>query len=78
LALAGKVDVDQRNISETTKSFDVSIWVKAVLVIGETDDYSVKLQYTAQAFPVVILLSLSIVLPTIYTILGLTKIPYKN
>jgi apolipoprotein N-acyltransferase len=25
LALAGKVDVDQRNISETTKSFDVSI-----------------------------------------------------
>jgi hypothetical protein len=35
-------------------------------------------KYTVQAIPVIILLALSIALPTIYVILGLIKIPYKH
>jgi hypothetical protein len=72
LALIAKVNVSM--ISYKTTSLNLSIWIRLVDLVGE----SFKLQYSIVAVPIVILLSISIVLPTIFTIIGLTKIPYKN
>lgn len=66
LALAGKV-----SSTVTSNSGLISIWFKLNMT-------KMRIEYTAGAITVVIILSLGIVLPTVYTILGLIKIPYKS